>query len=256
MLDTRLDHDATQRGCRGEQGETTTIPWGWIIIGLIVLGIAQFARAPDGSTSNPAPAQVRTQPSSPATAEAPTTLQAAEIRYVTATSLNVRREPSTAADVISSLSQGTGVAVIDRQSRWLLVSISTTESGWVSEQYTAANKLQPRYTPPAPISQPTQNASGLSCSPRRTCGQIGTCNAAQWYRQNCSWGGRLDRNSDGQRVRRCVSWSPALTTTDDSRQLWGPSADRQLSGRTPSQADIFRNPGPNGSRGSGSERQH
>ena len=36
-----------------------------------------------------------------------------------------------------------------------------------------------------------------SCSPRRTCSQIESCQEARWYLENCSWGGRLDRDSDG-----------------------------------------------------------
>lgn len=36
-----------------------------------------------------------------------------------------------------------------------------------------------------------------SCSPRRTCSQIGSCDEARWYLQNCSWGGKLDRDNDG-----------------------------------------------------------
>lgn len=36
-----------------------------------------------------------------------------------------------------------------------------------------------------------------SCSPRRTCSQIGSCQEAHWYLENCSWGGRLDRDNDG-----------------------------------------------------------
>ncbi|WP_147273352.1 excalibur calcium-binding domain-containing protein, partial [Paracoccus lutimaris] len=36
-----------------------------------------------------------------------------------------------------------------------------------------------------------------SCSPRRTCSQIGSCEEARWYLQNCPWGGRLDRDNDG-----------------------------------------------------------
>lgn len=170
--------------------------WGWVLIGLVVLGISQFGKGPGGSAPSPATTRMQTQPSSPATKVADPA-SPIEVRYVTATSLNVRREPSTSAGVVSSLSQGTSVSVLDRQNGWLLVSISSNLRGWVSEQYTASTKPQPRYTPPAPISQPTQSASGLSCSPRRTCSQVGSCSAAQWYRQNCSWGGRLDRDSDG-----------------------------------------------------------
>ncbi|MHA6297847.1 excalibur calcium-binding domain-containing protein [Devosia sp. CAU 1758] len=37
----------------------------------------------------------------------------------------------------------------------------------------------------------------VSCQPRRTCSQIGSCEEARWYLNNCSWGGRLDGDSDG-----------------------------------------------------------
>ena len=40
-------------------------------------------------------------------------------------------------------------------------------------------------------------AQSWSCSPRRTCSQISSCAEARWYRSNCSWGGRLDGDSDG-----------------------------------------------------------
>ena len=39
--------------------------------------------------------------------------------------------------------------------------------------------------------------SAYSCEPRRTCKQISSCDEAQWYLQNCSWGGKLDRDNDG-----------------------------------------------------------
>ncbi|TKB94891.1 MAG: thermonuclease family protein, partial [Mesorhizobium sp.] len=39
--------------------------------------------------------------------------------------------------------------------------------------------------------------SGYSCEPRRTCSQIGSCEEANWYLQNCLWGGKLDRDKDG-----------------------------------------------------------
>lgn len=38
---------------------------------------------------------------------------------------------------------------------------------------------------------------GQSCSPRKTCKAIGSCDEARWYLQNCPWGGKLDRDSDG-----------------------------------------------------------
>lgn len=36
-----------------------------------------------------------------------------------------------------------------------------------------------------------------SCSPRKTCKAIGSCEEAHWYLANCSWGGKLDRDGDG-----------------------------------------------------------
>lgn len=39
--------------------------------------------------------------------------------------------------------------------------------------------------------------SGYSCEPRRYCSQIGSCDEAQWYLHNCSWGRKLDRDGDG-----------------------------------------------------------
>lgn len=40
-------------------------------------------------------------------------------------------------------------------------------------------------------------AQSWSCQPRRTCSQIASCDEANWYLNNCSWGGKLDRDSDG-----------------------------------------------------------
>lgn len=37
----------------------------------------------------------------------------------------------------------------------------------------------------------------LSCQPRKTCSKIHSCEEARWYLYNCSWGGRLDGDSDG-----------------------------------------------------------
>ncbi|MBZ9859718.1 thermonuclease family protein [Mesorhizobium sp. CA12] len=44
--------------------------------------------------------------------------------------------------------------------------------------------------------------SGYSCEPRRTCRQISSCDEANWYLQNCSWGGKLDRDGDGVACER------------------------------------------------------
>ena len=51
----------------------------------------------------------------------------------------------------------------------------------------------------APPMQRLQQLAGQnwSCNPRRTCSQIGSCDEARWYLQNCPWGGKLDRDNDG-----------------------------------------------------------
>jgi endonuclease YncB( thermonuclease family) len=47
------------------------------------------------------------------------------------------------------------------------------------------------------IGSPTTALGSYSCQPRRTCSQIGSCEEANWYLSNRSWGGKLDRDSDG-----------------------------------------------------------
>jgi hypothetical protein len=53
----------------------------------------------------------------------------------------------------------------------------------------------------ASTAQPFDGAPQLgqswSCSPRKTCGRIGSCAEAYWYLENCRWGPRLDGDSDG-----------------------------------------------------------
>ncbi len=41
-------------------------------------------------------------------------------------------------------------------------------------------------------------AQNLSCSGRRLCGQIATCDDVFWYYRNCSWGPLLDSDRDGR----------------------------------------------------------
>ena len=51
------------------------------------------------------------------------------------------------------------------------------------------------------LAQPLEGAqivsAAWSCAPRKTCGKIGSCEEAVWYLRNCSWGYRLDGDSDG-----------------------------------------------------------
>jgi SH3-like domain-containing protein len=118
---------------------------------------------------------------------------------VTASSLNVRSSPGTAGAILEKVTIGQRVTIFERGSGWLLVQTPSGARGWVSEQYTATSRPAPAISTPAPLMQTnTAQASGLSCSPRRTCSQIASCSAARWYLANCSWGGRLDRDNDGR----------------------------------------------------------
>ena len=41
-------------------------------------------------------------------------------------------------------------------------------------------------------------AQSWSCGPRKTCSKtVESCEEAYWLLENCSWGGKLDRDGDG-----------------------------------------------------------
>jgi len=40
-------------------------------------------------------------------------------------------------------------------------------------------------------------ADSYSCAQRKTCTKIRSCDEAEWYLANCSWGGKLDGDDDG-----------------------------------------------------------
>jgi len=52
-------------------------------------------------------------------------------------------------------------------------------------------------SPEPAISKPIELSQSWSCAPRKTCGKISSCEEAEWYLVNCSWGPRLDRDNDG-----------------------------------------------------------
>ncbi|RUW57003.1 excalibur calcium-binding domain-containing protein [Mesorhizobium sp. M8A.F.Ca.ET.021.01.1.1] len=60
-----------------------------------------------------------------------------------------------------------------------------------------ADDATPKSKPLGIVNRKLVAQSGYSCEPRRTCKQISSCDEAQWYLQNCSWGGKLDRDGDG-----------------------------------------------------------
>lgn len=66
---------------------------------------------------------------------------------------------------------------------------------WRAEH--ANGTTRPSAKQPLGIMRNGQVAQSYSCQPQRTCPQISSCNEANWYLANCSWGGKLDRDKDG-----------------------------------------------------------
>lgn len=60
-----------------------------------------------------------------------------------------------------------------------------------------AEGAAPRSQPLGIVSRRLVAQSGYSCVLRRYCSQISSCDEAQWYLHNCSWGRKLDRDGDG-----------------------------------------------------------
>lgn len=67
----------------------------------------------------------------------------------------------------------------------------------VSIALAMALSVLPHSSPDERIFAPSDVAQTWSCQPRKTCGKIRSCDEAIFYLQNCSWGGRLDADSDG-----------------------------------------------------------
>lgn len=60
------------------------------------------------------------------------------------------------------------------------------------------DNAQSAVSQPVGIISRQQVAQSYSCQLRRKCSQISSCDEAQWYLSNCPWGGKLDRDGDGQ----------------------------------------------------------
>ena len=60
-----------------------------------------------------------------------------------------------------------------------------------------SSPVHPPISAPVPFAGSAFTAQSWSCTPRRTCKQISTCDEAVWYLRNCNWGQKLDGDSDG-----------------------------------------------------------
>jgi hypothetical protein len=95
-----------------------------LALGLLMSAIACGSPAPR-------PAAVPDQPSVRPAAEE----QATGTVRVTASTLNVRRDPSTASDIIGKVSRGDRLTVVWAAGDWMKVRLENGELGWVSAQH-------------------------------------------------------------------------------------------------------------------------
>jgi hypothetical protein len=172
----------------------------WVLMAFLALGgIGNLI----GGTDTPVRGSVEPQAGATGPATAPATAGFDAVLYVSASSLNLRAAPGTDARVLASLPRNARVLAGERRGNWVNVS-SQGVTGWASGDYLSATPIREAPIRPAPAA-PRQNQSPArvvqapsgSCPSRRYCTQIASCQEAQYYLANCSWGWRLDGDSDG-----------------------------------------------------------
>lgn len=122
---------------------------GWIIAGL--LGVVAYqsgilneiGRVATPAQQSAAPSRVKQSDSASAPLDKP--------RYVNVASLNVRHTPSPSGPLIMVLPRGTPMKVLDRENGWLLIDLSPTLEGWVTERFTTIRAPKRVYLPPEPL---------------------------------------------------------------------------------------------------------
>ena len=79
----------------------------------------------------------------------------------------------------------------------LLISVAAHPAAYAAPVVmVSADTPTPMSSGPTTFSQ-LDLAASYSCTPRKTCTKIRSCDEAVWYFRNCSWGGRLDGDNDG-----------------------------------------------------------
>lgn len=153
------------RPINGSQKRGSVWPAIFVVIGVFVaIGLfnsgSGSSRSTDTNVSQPAaPTPVAGTPTKPTVAKPPTATTPTtqpppasappELRYVTASSLNVRTAPNTTGDVIGKLQNGHQVSVLRRENGWLLIQTAPGTEGWISGQYTSATPESTSATQPA-----------------------------------------------------------------------------------------------------------
>jgi N-acetylmuramoyl-L-alanine amidase len=80
--------------------------------------------------------------------------QPAQWARVSSGPLNIRRGPGTPFEVLSTVSTGTPLPVIQNQNGWLQVRLASGQIGWVSSTYATLSSVYPGESTPAPKPAP------------------------------------------------------------------------------------------------------
>lgn len=178
---------------------------GWIVIGLVVWGLAQCGRLisgdPDTTAVAPRPQTSVQQPTAPPATSTPVPSNsqpvALGLRYVTASSLNLRQLPDTTGAKVASLPNGTALQVFETRGAWLKVSAGGGIEGWVHGDYTSTT--QPRAVPvAAPAAQPAPAPAATPGRPRSEIVQLIIARSINSYSGSCPCPYNVDRGG-----RRC-----------------------------------------------------
>src|SRR5258706_8286732 len=100
---------------------------------LIVLAVVTLARC----AAPPPPAPTAAPEPEPAPVTAPTEPAAVGTVRVTTSTLNVRREPSTGAEVLAQAKKGEHLSLLATRGEWSNVRLADGTSGWVSSKLVA-----------------------------------------------------------------------------------------------------------------------
>ncbi len=107
---------------------------GWVIAGL--LGVVAHQSGIMDGIGRIAPSAQQTAAPSRVTQSEFASEPLNKQRYVNVPSLNVRHKPSASGPLIIALPRGAPIKVLDRKDGWLLIDLSPTLEGWVTEWFT------------------------------------------------------------------------------------------------------------------------
>lgn len=174
---------------------------GWVVLLVIVAGMSQCNRS--GNPPMPSQPELAAHPSieqpaavlvnAPAPVDfrqgdAPVTPTPASIfqpitRFVTATTLNVRREPTGSGAVVDSLSSGSEITVYSLDGEWAQISAPGTSARWVHSDYLTDDRPIARAQPIA-----VQSLANQSIAPQQSRSEVIQriiANSVRSYRGNC-----------------------------------------------------------------------